>query len=564
VPIIIPAPILAATPSAEDTRPNTDLTVIVTDANGVTTTLDSHASDPAGRPQGIAFGTQLGHGFNTGGYALTRRIDRDNIDHGLLHDVKFVGANGETAYESFIAAMPRSMDADGHTLSVGLAGYMATAALKTFSMIFVDRDLGAWRAAATNRRVDLLSGAFGQVTEPSVSPDSSGRPTLRTGFTGAWTAGKQPMAEAWYDAGPGSRLGRITANWTRAAIITLPDANWSWKGALCEDDRAVAATSSANLAAAGPGTLDLTADGCRFAVLQAYYSTAAGSVDGAEHFIDWSDVAVYGAHDLPLLGDAAPYGVTASDVIRWLVANHCPQLNADGVQQTTYPISQLAFREHTKPFDAMLKVNSYHLWNLAVWEDRTVHYGPSDPDAWDWEIRHDEVGNQIGLQGDEYTQLRNGIVVQYTDSLTGRVEELLPEDHAELRDESLDNPYNVHGWPGTGDPLVVPFPCTQGDARELGRLQLLEDNTPKAPGSFTVAHHIRDRAGNLQPVWMVRAGQRVRLTSSAMLSDRPRLIHETSYSHDGRSLTISVDGGARMIEAYFDRVSTALSAANLQ
>ncbi len=563
MPIIIPAP--AATPTTEDARPNTDLTVIVTDANGVTTTLDSNASNPADRPQGIGFGTQLGHGFNTGGYVLTRRIDRDNIDHGLLHDARFVGANGETAYEGFVAAMPRSMDSDGHTLSVGLAGYMATAALKTFTMIFVDRDLRSWGPVATNRRIDLLAG-FGQVGDPAVAPDQTGRSTVRTGFSGAWTSSDPPIAEASYDAGPNNAIGLLTADWTRGPNVSTAATTVVWDVLLATDDRVVSYEASANLKATGPGSVSLTATslGRRFAALQYYYGAEANAAGaGIEYAIEWSNVAVYGDHGLTLLGSAAPYGVAASDVIRWLIANHCPQLNADGVQTTTYPIGQLAFRERTKPFDAMLKVNSFHLWNLAVWEGRTVHYGPSDPDEWDWEIRHDEVGNQIGLQGDEYTQLRNGIVVQFTNSLTGRVEELLPEDHAELRDESLDNPYNVHGWPGYGDPLVVPFPCTEGDALELGRLQLLEDNTPRAPGSFTVAHHIRDRAGNLQAAWRVRAGDRIRLTSSVAIPDRPRLIHETQYNHDSRTVTISVDSSLRMIEAYFDRVSTAIAAAGL-
>ncbi len=555
----------AATPTAEDTRPNTDLTVVVTDANGVTTTLDSNAPDPGDRPRGITFGTQLGHGFNTASFTLTRRIDRDNIDLSLLDDVKFIGANGEIAYEGFIAAMPRSMDNDGHSITISLAGYMASAADEPFTMIFVDRDLSAWQTAASNRRVDRLASGFGLVSDHSTAPDQTGRASLRTAFSGAWGAGAQPVSEAWYDAGPNSGLGLITATWTKGINVNHADTNYTWRMALVDDDRAGAFDITANLLAGGPASASLTATTTarRFAYLEFLHNTAAAGADGVEYAIEWSDVAVYGNHDLTLLGAVAPYGVAASDVITWLVENYCPLLNAAGVQQTTYPISQLAFKDRTRPFDAFLKVNSYHDWMLGVWENRTLHFEPIDMTEWDWEIRADEVGIVMALQGDEYTDLRNGIIVRYTDSATGRVNELHPDDHAELRDESLENPYNRHGRRGYGDVFEIPFPTTQADALELGRVRMVQDNAPKAPGAFTAQHHIRDRAGNLRPAHEMRAGHRIRLTSSVAISDRPRLVGETGHSADGKTLTFSVDSTFRTLEVYFDRLGTALGGAGL-
>ncbi|MDP2712314.1 MAG: hypothetical protein Q8O56_13940 [Solirubrobacteraceae bacterium] len=456
--------------------------------------------------------------------------------------------------------MPRSMDAD-HTLTVTTAGWMASAADEPFTEIFVDRDLGAWGAAATNRRADLLGAGFAQVVEPSTMTDASGRGALTTAVTGTWTAGR-PICEAWYDAGPGNAIGRITGTWTRGPYTSHTDANWFWQAVLSTDDRAGAFNTSGNLRAAGPGTFTLTAPAARrYAILQFNYAASAGGIDGVEWNIDWSSLAVYGDHGLPLIGD--PAGVAASDVIRYLIARYCPLLNTRGVRDTTYPISQLAFKTDTTPYDAFLKVNSYHQWALAVWEDRTLHFASIDLTDWDWEIRHDDVGNTIGLQGDEYTDLRNHIRVQFDNVVTGVPEVLTGDQHPELRDDSIDNPLNEHGRRRSGEPFHIPFPTTRANALELGRLRLIEDNQPKAPGSFTVDHYIRDRAGILQPAWKVRAGDRIRLTSSANLSDRPRLIHETSYTHDGAKLTISVDAPARVVDALLDRNSTALQAAGI-
>jgi hypothetical protein len=544
--------------------PDDELAVVVTDATGATTTLDSHAASPGNRPRGLQFSTQLGSGWTTGGYNLSRPIDRDNTDQGLLDDVRFVSSSGDIAYEGFIGAMPRSMD-DTHTLSVSTAGWMASAADHPFTEIIVDRDLSNWGPTSTTRRVSLLSGGFGHVSDPTVSPDQSGRATLRVGFVGPWLTAARPICEARYDAGSTNTIGRITATGTRGFNVDSANPNWTSIAYLGNTDTFASADSSGNLHAAGPYALSLvaTTGARRFALIELMYAAIGGGSDNTEYMVDWSNLAAYGTHGLALQGAAPPYGVTASDVIRYLCDQYCPALSSAGVQDTTYPIAHLVFRDRTKPYDAFLKVNSYHLWNLAVWEDRTLHFSPINLTDWDWEVRHDEIGVTIGLQGDSYESLRNGIVVQYTNVATGLVEVLLPESYAELRDDSIDNPANTHGRVIYGEPFQIPFPTTAADALELGRVRLLEDNQPKAPGSFTVHDRIRDRAGNWQPVWKVRAGDRVRLTSTVNLSDRPRLIHETSYSHDGRSLTIAVDSTIRNLEGFLDRMGTALQAAGL-
>ncbi len=549
-----------------------ELSIVVTDMSGATTTLDSNAASPGDRPRGIQFSTQLGSGFTTGGYNLSRAIDRDNVDQNLLDSVRFVSSSGDIAYEGFIGAMPRSMD-DTHTLTVSTAGWMASAADESFTEVFVDRDMSAWGPPSRTERVADIAAGFTD-HDPQVVTDANGYPSVRLEFRGPWAAGSLPISHAFYDAGPGNFIGQVIYQWTRGANVNAPaDANWLWQiFTLTTDNLAGGFDTPTAINAAGPGfgTFTATPGVRRFAALRFYYTVAAPGTLLAYN-IDFYRVAVIGDHGLSLIATTDPlgivgtatYGVTASDVIRWVCGTYCPMLNTAGVQSTTHSIEHLVFKERTKPYDAFLKVNSWHLWDLAVWENRTLYFAPIDLTDWDWEVRHDEIGTTIGLQGDSYESLRNGIIVQYTNVDTGNPGVLLPANYAELRDESVDNPANVHGRNMYGEPFVIPFPCTTANALELGRVRLREDNQPKAPGSFTVHDQIRDREGNWQPVWKVRSGQRVRLTSSVNLSDRPRLIAETSYSHDGRSLTIGVDSTLRNLEGFLDRTQTALTAAGL-
>jgi hypothetical protein len=538
----------------------TDLVVVVTDADGNTKTLDSDAPDPADRPRGIQFGTQIQSGFYTGGWSLRRAIDRDNIDLSLGDDVKIIGTNGDTAYEGFVQALPRSMDETTHTLGVTTAGWMAHASDRPFTEIFVDRDVSAWTdISATRQATNTAAGR--KVFSPATVKDRSGSAGVGMQVDGPWPAAGG-WVEAMYDASAAT-VASIYYEYTSSALGIPPAASWTGQLGVMDDDVLGGGLFSSNLlsgAATGSGTFT-PATAKRYGYLL-FYNNAVNAAT-ASYSMNWKSIAVYGNHGLPLVGDAAPFGVAASDVIKYVAGRYCPLLDTSGVQDTTYPIRHLVFKDDTSPYDAFLKVNSYHLWKLAVWEDRTLYYDQIDLSDWDWEIRHDEVGNQIGLQGDDLAGLRNGIVVQYTDVTKGTVERLIPANESTLRDDSLDNPYTAHGRTVYGSPFVVPFPTTTRDALELGRLQLLEDNQAKAPGSFTVAHQIKDRAGNYQPVWKVRAGDRIRLTSSANLSDRPRLIQETSYSHDGRSMTIAVDSTLRYLEGFVDRVQTSLQANGL-
>jgi hypothetical protein len=74
-------------------------------------------------------------------------------------------------------------------------------------------------------------------------------------------------------------------------------------------------------------------------------------------------------------------------------------------------------------------------------------------------------------------------------------------------------------------------------ALEIGRAALAEYNQPKAPGTATKRGYIKDRQGNEQPVWKVRAGDRVNITDYP--DGRNHLVFETSYDHNNQTVQLS-------------------------
>jgi hypothetical protein len=213
--------------------------------------------------------------------------------------------------------------------------------------------------------------------------------------------------------------------------------------------------------------------------------------------------------------------------------------------------------DRTDPFDAIAEVNKYHRWQFGVWENRTFTYGPTDLTDYDWSVDLNDFGVTLDVQGDSTDDgAFNGICVTFTDLQTGNQSTLTPDTNPELADTDPENPANRarHRPLGRDHPVLTGL---SADAVQIASAALVEKNTPKGQGSITIKGHLKDRAGHWQQGWKVRAGDRVAITSSVSLSDRPRLISETSWDHDSQTLTITVEDTAQRVDAFLDRLSTA-------
>jgi hypothetical protein len=377
----------------------------------------------------------------------------------------------------------------------------------------------------------------------------------------ASTAGViRQIAEATYDA---EDIDTISAIWydvlTRdAAGTVLNPANW--EVALQTSVRADGnplVDSTGSLASGSTGFLVTTDTATRFAYAMQYL-LADVTADGSWN--SWWNVAVYGSSGIDLAGETLPLGVTASNVIRH-VATYCPMLNTAGVQDTGHVIGHLAFRDRTDPYDAFLEVNRYHRWELAVWEDRTLHFFPADFTKADWVVRTDDPGVGIQLQGDSAENLANGIVIQFEDVVTGNSRTITPDQDARLQDLSELNPVNRSAGYPVWTEQTLSTPCTYEDAVAVGGALLAEFNQPKAPGGITLGPWVRDRYGVEHPSHKVRSMETIAVED--LPNDRPRLITSTDYNDDSRQMSVGVEGGVYRVDAWLDRLATAAQAQNL-
>jgi hypothetical protein len=535
-------------------RPPLGLIVEITTADGTRFQWGKGSNVPGDVPQNVGFSTRLGDGFADSSSTLSRRIDRDWPDINLYDDYALIGMDGSIAYEGRIAANPRSISAS-HSMNVVCAGWMAhTRDRKMDPQVYVDRDPSHFQEATLTRRIAMA-------LVPSPAGDYTASTTGGITFLGAsgQAISINSDAEVMYVLPSGVGLGKVMYKGTQANTTNVEAATL-----FTDDNEAFSSATSTSL------TLDSTLRTAtptvaeRYVMMRALATATHTPAAGSPFSRSFSLLALYGNHGLTTRANGTdPDGLYASDVIADIIARFCPKLNTAGIQATTYVIPHLVFLEPTDPFDAISSCNAFHRWQFGVWENKTFTYGPTDLTDYDWAVDYFDPGVTVDLQGDSTDDgAFNGICVNYTDLATGNPARITPVTNTELADLDPENPANRHGIPHY-DELTLSSPTTSDGAAQIGRMALAEKNTPKGQGSITIKGHLKDRAGHWQQAWKVRAGDRVAITSSTSLSDRPRLISETSWDQDSLTLTLSVESIPQRVDAFLDRLSTALAAAGL-
>lgn len=507
--------------------------------DGTTYRWDANAG-PQDRPQGIQFQTKLMDGFGTGGCTLHRSIDREYPDLEVDDTVRFIAADGSIVYEGRGARFPRELGDAGHRITAEAVGWMTHARDRPFTAVFVDRDLDGWKPASASRKSDLLANGW-RVTDPSVASDNDGdAPALQQ--TIRLSGDDTPICEALYDAGPGNLISAVYYDYlVRAASSS---ATFSLRLGYADTDGLASRTDTGDLWDTEGFThaaLSGTSSPGRYVFVQWLYDSAAAAGPGTDRTVFWRDLTVYGNHGLPLIGPSNPQGVRGSDVIKHIAARWAPKLDTSGVQRTEHVIEQLAFHDLTVPYDAWLKLNAYERWHLAVWENKRLHYEPLALDTHHWEVRADEPGVRVQYEGPSIESTATGVIVRFQNVGTKAADMVGPDDDLSLGDTS-----------GRVQAVQLSDPNSRAGAIRIGGKVLYELNRDRRPSRITVRGHIRDATGNWQQAWRPRAGESVLVTSQ--VDTGPRLIHETGWDHDSRTLTLTLDAQAKTVDAILDQL----------
>lgn len=501
-------------------------------------------ADTGRLPADLEFTTKVPGGFDQ----LTTSVLRDRRvreDEQLATRVRAIGPGEQVAWEGMISALPRA----GRQLSGQAVGFSALLTFDpSFMQIYADANPAAWGQMPVAEQIRI--GQAGNDTQTFGWAGSGGQLAC---VLPATALPAQTEHSAWYIAPAGCKVAKVRY---RGARTTWP-AGWVAPAVATHDLDHYNAGSSASTALTLDDTVRLATITTprRYAAIGAWsngnaVTPAAGTQER------YTLLVVYGDHRLQIQDDGSILGHLIVDDI---VARCAPSLRRR-IDPVTFGVPHMSFAQPMNGADALQAVNAYYAWEWAVWENRTFHWREPQPLV-TWIARRDENADG-SLEGDQLEHVYNGVVVYYTDLLSGRQRVVGPPGCANadvtsslLEDTTTTNPVNRAGLGRKWDRLDLSMITTDEGAARIGRVWLEQKRQATRRGDITITGVATRTDGLEQPAWMVRAGDYI--TFSDQPGEPARRIITTRYQQSTRTVSASVDNTPQKAEAILDRLAVA-------
>lgn len=502
---------------------------------------------------GLSFSAADPGGFQACGFQLPQDLRVDLADRVSVRDGADVAWDGRVS--EFTS---RSKGSEG-TTEVACEGFGARLRDDTMSMVYIDQDLTAWRGGSPTRRDTLEAGGF-SISEPQVHhAKKSAAPQLVCEIEGDWAAADRPACEALYDAGPGNSIGSVYYAWKRNNKIGSGSA-WQWQVYATKDDDTfedVEGTPDLDSAGPGAGRLHLKL-GQRFAIVSfAWVGGAVSGVPNRKYRLQWTRLAVYGNHGLPLRGDQEPRGFYPSDIISHAVSQVTGITPGRIEEASSFIVPQAVYSEPVPPEDIIDEMCDLMGWHWGVWEPESG----LDPEArprFDFHPPPAEATCSVARRACSDMDITLRLQDAYS------VAEISWQDPAggeHLAITRLENQLLADA--GIDRTLSLDLGTAAGATAELyGRQVLaLTDFQARGAGSITLPSHVQVPGGGPKPAYLLRPGKdRLQILDVDPATHRDAVFRisrlETSIGDDGAPQTrAELDAGSNLVDVVNARLA---------
>jgi hypothetical protein len=510
----------------------------------------------------FTFGTSVPGGYGTAGLDLTRdpRIEYGDFD--LYDEFLALGPGGESAFEGYNIEIPNSEDQQVGLVAAGWASSLKDNPV--FQEIYVDRDLSRWTGMSAARKIVLLSVNAAPIDGQVVIDPTTGEPCIELLIQDAWASPWTPAAEALYDAGPSAKIGSIRFSFAKIADFNAAF-NLEARTSDADSFPGGVTDSSGDLYSGGAGgsAVFAPAGKRRYAAFAYFYPATPAGGAGARYAMQIKGVIVIGNHGVAM---TPSYGVLGSDVMADIINRAAPlltfTLGTEGsIQPSTFSIQHLIYPGAVTAEDAILQASKYDVPDWGVYDNREFFWRPPSAGRL-WVARQGDSGTTLKDAGKQAEDVYTGVMVQFTDP-SGKTFLVGPPGtagcdytDASLQDTSETNVLNERGRTRLGK-IVVGAITTLSGAIQIGARWLQEELAVSDRGTAQLTSFVQDSAGNWEPVWKVRAGDRIRFDDA---DGRERRIIETNYGHEDRTNSLTLDSTPHRVEALMERMQVELVA----
>jgi hypothetical protein len=518
--------------------------------------------------QNFTFGTAIPGGYTTASGNFTRDPRTDYGDFGVYDEFLARGPGNESAYEGYDIEIPKSSGQQTGVVATGWSSYMKDNA--TLQEIYVDRDMTRFTPSSATRKIGEYAGNMTPVDGTLTVDPTSGLPALELAVSDTWVSPFIPVCEAWYDAGPSAKVSSVFASVKAVGSIATGVTPWTFWYYMSDDMNAGANPIQGRVPLTGleandePNWPALGFAPRRYLGIQWLYNSTPAGAQGAKFAVLLRNIVVVGQHSVTV---QAGYLVLASDVIANILSRAAPLLNfttgpEGSIVPSTFGIPHLIFPQAVNAEEAVLQTSKYDVPDWGVYDNRQFFWRPPSAGRL-WEARESDAGTELVDAGEQAEDVYNGVVVEFTDP-SGRTLLVGPPsalgtpiagcDYASglLIDESPANPLNEHGRTRYAKLTVGPTTTLSG-AEQLGMRWLQDELSNALRGTATLTGFARDSYGVAEPVWKVRAGDRIRFDGGV-----ERRIIETSYNHEERTILLTLDSTPNRVDALMAKMEVEL------
>lgn len=544
------------TPQARVLRePIPALQVTATAADGSKTRWAADESDGSRVPTNLVWATSMPGGADTLTCRLPRDPERGYSDLGLLTDLSVSRDGGRT--QRYRLEETPSASGDDMAVEPAARGYRAALEdRQDVRVLYVDRDLSRWTGMSAALRIANLTGGLDIHDFTTAVDTESGLPALIQTLTGPWSSGRSQVSWVTYDPGEGVRVAKVYYDFV--GKNNTADSNFQWiVRASDRDDHGGTNYDTADLqAASGSGYFTPTA-ALRFANLQHYFNGAGGAgASGVNYAVLWRKLAVFGDHGLTIQG-TAPGGFYTGAMIGHLVRNFAGGLPIGTVDDGTFLHTHAAYLDPgttLSVLENLVRVEPLYDWYTY---DGTFEFRRRGTYGKRWRARVADAALQS--TGRSIARVFNEIAVRVDDPQYGTVIVGPPNSGYDTTSSLLstadaDNPAVAAGI--TRRYLLYVGEGTTDGAIAVGAYFLSEANRLDLSGQAQLVGFVEDDAGTIWPVDEVRAGDEIQFRDAADTSWRR--ITGTSYNHDSRANSITLDSPAETLEALLARLQAVL------
>lgn len=347
----------------------------------------------------------------------------------------------ETVWHGRIEDPGRIVAHNVTTDQVNAVGYGVEHKDNTLQLIYVDSDINGFENPPLDERKALITSNFGLSESATDVAPVIGLPCLRTAFSDTWTAPTKPLSEAQYDAGYGNTVTEIIGDFSVSSTVSTiaggAGFNYRW---LFSTDNVYSSFDVLNASgASGTLTLSASTNNRRVIGVQFFHNTTPGGGAGSSYEVYATNVAIFGAHMLPvqtaIVAGTTVRGLALSDIIADVIKRSRTGFSSR-IQYNPFIVRQAAYKTPTDFESIINDLAKFAGWHWGVWEPQGVasstptFYFSAPPPSAD-KVCFMSDCEEIDITK-SYSAIHDNIIVEYTDALGKTKEATFFSPHPDL------------------------------------------------------------------------------------------------------------------------------------